>query len=285
MATATPGYVGPYRLLNVVHTGQTSQIWQAYHDANQKIYGIKMLLEDYRRDREHLGYLRWEAMVGQKVAHHRIVQVHTFDSDRGNPYLAMDWFPAPNMKRMILAGVEQRAHQLPKIIAEASEGLAYFNQMGWVHRDVKPDNFLVNDDGEVKLIDFALAHRNKTGLSKLLSPKAKVQGTRSYMSPEQIRGSAVDVRADVYSFGCTLHELLGGKPPFTGASADDLLRKHLRASPPSVEAANQNITPECADLVRRCLAKAPAKRPQSIDDFLMEFRAIRMFKTPPQVPE
>lgn len=285
MATITPGYIGPYRLLNVVHTGQTSQIWQAFHDGDQKIYGIKTLQGKFRRDREQLGYLRWEAAVGQKMVHERIVQIYLYASDRGNRYLAMEWFPAPNMKRRILAGIERIAHLVPKIIEQAAEGLAYFNQMGWVHRDVKPDNFLVTNDGQVKLIDFALAQRIKTGLSRLLAPRTKVQGTRSYMAPEQIRGVAQDIRTDVYGFGCTIHELLSGKPPYTGVSADELLRKHLKASPPSLEAFDRNVTPEFASLVRRSLSKEPSKRPQSMDDFLLEFRGIRVYKRAPRAPQ
>lgn len=261
MAPATPGQIGPYRLLNVVHTGQSSQIWQAYHDVEQKMYGIKMLLEKFRRDREHLGYLRWEAAVGQKVCHERIIQIHSFATDRGTPYLAMEWFSAPNMKRRILAGIDKIAYLVPKIIEQAAEGLSYFNEMGWVHRDVKPDNFLVSDEGDVMLIDFALAQRSKSGLTKLLAPKTKVQGTRSYMAPEQIRGVALDARADVYSFGCTVYELIAGKPPYTGVSADELLRKHLRTSPPSLEAVHRNVTPEFAQLVRRALAKEPDRAP------------------------
>jgi eukaryotic-like serine/threonine-protein kinase len=209
--------------------------------------------------------------------------VYRFDWDRGQPYVAMEWFSAPNMKQRILQGVERIAPLAQQIIDQAAEALGYFNRMGWVHRDIKPDNFLVGDQGEVKLIDFALAKRQRRGLAKWFMPRAKIQGTKSYISPEQIRGEAVDQRADLYSFACTVHELVCGKPPFTGVNVNDLLNKHLKTSPPSMEAVNPNVTSEFAQLVRRSLAKQPTERPESVDDFLLEFRRIRLFRTAPTV--
>ena len=285
MSSEAPGYLGPYRLLNVVHTGQTSQIWQAYHDGKQQRFGIKTLLQKFNREKEHVRLLRWEHAVGQKIAHERIVQIYELGSDRGDAYLAMEWFPAPNMKHVILHKSEAMIHLIPRIIEQAAEGLSHFNKLGWVHRDIKPDNFLVTDEGEVKLIDFALARRSSSGLTRLLSPKTRVQGTRSYTAPEQIRGAPLDQRADVYGFGCTIFELIAGKPPYTGASADELLMKHLRSPLPPLEAAAKNVSAEFAQLVRRCLAKDPAARPQSINDFLVEFRMNRVFKTAPRPPQ
>ena len=286
MATATPGHIGPYRLLNVVHTGQTGLIWQAYHDGKQQLFGVKTLSEKFRRNREELGYLRWEYTVGQKLVHKRIVRVHEFGIDRGNPYLALEWFSAPNMKQRIADGIGKIAHLLPKIIGQAAEGLGYFNARGWVHRDVKPDNFLVTDDGEVKLIDFALAVRSRRGLSRLFARKPKkLQGTRSYLSPEQIRGQVLDIRSDVYSFGCTIYHLLAGSPPFTGVSTNDLLNKHLKTPPPSLRGVDDNITPGFAQLLQRAMAKDPADRHQSVHDVLTEFRMNRVFNRIPLAPK
>jgi eukaryotic-like serine/threonine-protein kinase len=284
VAKPVPGFLGSYRLLNVVHTGHASLIWQAYDDANDRIVGVKTLLEKDTRDREQLHFLRWEYTIGQKLRHPSVIEIYPSAWDPSQPHFAMEWFSSPNLKQRFLQSSEKLLPLLPKIVEQACEALSYLHRMGWVHRDIKPDNFLVADDGDIKLIDFALARRSRRGLSQWLSPRTRViQGTKSYISPEQIRGQALDGRADLYSFACTIHEVLSGKPPFTGTSSNDLLNKHLRSTPPSLEALNQNVTSEFAQLIRRSLSKKRDARPESVDDFLREFRMMRVFKITPSV--
>ncbi len=282
MARGTPGYLGPYRLLNVVHTGHASLIWQAYDDAGQRIVGVKTLLEKDLLNREQINFLRREFTIGHRLQHSNIIRIYPSQWDSRQPYFAMEWFATSNLKqRLNLGGPDKIAPMLSKIVEESCKALSFVHHEGWVHCDIKPDNFLVTDDAELKLIDFALAKRVKRGMAKWLTMKTKPQGTKSYISPEQIRGAAVDGRADLYSFACTIHELLSGRPPFTGTSSNDLLNKHLRSLPPSLEALNPNVTPECAQLIRRTMSKNPDLRPKTVDDFLTEFRMIRAFKTRP----
>jgi eukaryotic-like serine/threonine-protein kinase len=281
VARGAPGYLGPYRLLNVVHSGHASLIWQAYDDANGRMVCVKTVRGMTAEDREQLRFLRQEYAVGRNIKHPRVIEMYAFGWDRGDAYLVMEWFPAPNLKQRLLQGREKLTPLLPKVIEQAAEGLSHFHSTGWVHRDVKPDNFLVTDDGDVKLIDFALATRRRRWLAKRLMPRAKVQGTKSYMSPEQIRGQGLDQRADLYGFACMIYELIAGKPPFTGMSSNDLLNKHIRSQPPALEAAGANVTPAFAQLVRRSLAKDPDARPKSVDDFLNEFRMMHVFKSMP----
>lgn len=282
VSRTTLTYLGPYRLLNVVHTGQIGQIWQAYDDGNQRFVGIKVLHDRFKRSREHIRYLRWEYKVARRVVHPCILEIFAYAVDRGTPYVAMEWFPAPNMKQRIQQGIGKMLHLVPKIIEQAASALAHFGRQGFVHRDIKPDNFLVADSGEVKLIDFALARRIRRGLWRLLPSGSKLQGTRTYMSPEQIRGEWLDERSDLYSFGCTLYELLTGKPPFTGSTQQELFSKHLKAPPPVLETIDSNITPEFAQLVRRCLAKDRRQRPGSAAEFLEELGKIKIFRITPR---
>lgn len=266
-------------------TGQTSQVWEAIHDARQQRYAIKMLLPELRKDRDQLVFLKQEFAVAKSLTSRRVIEVLELSRDGDIPYLVMEFFPAPNLKHWIQRGVDILAPHVTSAIRQAGEGLAYFHKQGWVHRDIKPDNFLMSPEGEVKLIDFALAVKEKKGLARLLSGKTKVQGTRSYMSPEQIRGQSLDQRADIYSFGCSAYEMVCGRTPYTGVSSNELLSKHLRQPAPSVEAANQNVTPEFADLLRRTMAKKPEGRPESMGTFLRELQNIKVFKQTPKAAQ
>jgi serine/threonine protein kinase len=285
VALAGQQYLGPYRLLHVVKTGQTSQVWAAINDKDQFRCALKTILGDFRKDREHLAYMKNEFLVGRTLEHERVIRIFEQGVSQGIPYLVMEFFPYPNMKDIILRVLDQVDFMLPTIIERAAEGLAYFNEKGWVHRDVKPDNFLVNLDGEVKLIDFALAQRQKGGLAKLLARKSKIQGTRSYMSPEQIRGQPLDVRSDVYSFGCTIYHLLAAQPPYTGVTSNELLGKHISAPIPVIETQNRNITPEFSRLLQSMMAKRPEARPSSMADVLRQVRVLPLYKVPPAGPQ
>lgn len=281
MAMTIGSYIGSYRLLSLVMTGQSSQVWEVMHDARQQRYALKAMLEDHRRNREQIAYLKNEYAVGKTLDHTRVLKYVELGSHRGDLFLIMELFKAPNLKNLLLREPDRLAQNIQPLIDQSAEGLAYLHRQGWLHRDVKPDNFLYSAEGQVKLIDFALAQRPKGALARLFARKSEIQGTRSYMSPEQIRGRPLSARSDMYSFGCMLYELVSGKPPYTGSNTNELLNKHLRAAVPSLEAANRNVTPQFGGLVRSMLAKDPDSRPESLDQFLTEFRSAKVFKVPP----
>jgi serine/threonine protein kinase len=276
---------GRYRLLNLLRVGKTCQLWEAIHDGEGKRYAIKVLLSEYRKDRQEVAFLKHEFEVGQKLIHPRVVQHYAYGSDQQNVYLVMEMFQAPNIKMVIQqGGVDELAPHINKVITQAAEGLAYFHKQGWVHRDIKPDNYLVKPNGDVKLIDFALAKKKQSAFAlRLPGLTQPVQGTRSYMSPEQIRGQRLDERADIYSFGCMLFELVAGKPPFTGTSTQELLNKHLTSAPPPVQSLNKNVTDPYANLVKELLAKNPKDRPKTMSDVLLKFHGMRVFVRDPRI--
>jgi serine/threonine-protein kinase len=244
---------------------------------------MKWLRRD-RYSRAAVAGLRHEYMVGQLLDHPHVIRTYEFDTCKEGAYLIMDLFRAPNLKQRIHMGVEKLFYYFPQIVTRAAAGLTHMHEKGWVHRDIKPDNFLVDDAFDVRLIDFNLSRKEQGRLGRLLGGKAKVQGTPSYISPEQIRGQAVDRRSDIYSFGCVIFELLHGRPPFTATSANELLNKHLRTKPPSLTVVNKEVDPDFAQFVQHMMAKDPDDRPDSLAELTREIKLYEVFRTPPKPP-
>ncbi|MFN0019809.1 MAG: serine/threonine protein kinase [Pirellulaceae bacterium] len=283
--TRARDFLGSYRLARLIRVGNTTAVWEAIKTGDPTRYALKIVREDLRKDRVEIAALKHELEVGQKLKHKNIIHIFEFNTEGSIPYLVMELFECPNLKLLLRQGVAELAYLVPRIIEQSAEALFYLHEQGWIHRDVKPDNFLVNDDGLVKLIDFAISERYKKGIGALFSFGSKVQGTRSYMSPEQIRGKTLDPRADIYSFGCMLFELVAGKLPFTGTTADELLTKHLSAPIPPLGVFNENTSPEFANLVKKMMQKRKEDRPDTMWDVVKEFRTLRVYKIMPKPPE
>jgi serine/threonine protein kinase len=245
---------------------------------------MKILLPEKMSDPEQRRLIKHEANVGKQLAHQNVIRIITVSKDSKNPYYVMEFFPAGSLKIRLLRKqfdfVRERIHS---ILKQGATALAYMNASGWIHRDVKPDNFLVNAAGELRLIDFALSQRiqRESLFSKLFRRKTVVQGTRSYMSPEQIRGQHLDGRADIYSFGASAYELVTARPPFRGMSNQDLLNKHIAEKPVTPQVYNPDLTDEFSNLVLRMLAKKREERPRDFHEVLMQLKNLKIYKNEP----
>jgi eukaryotic-like serine/threonine-protein kinase len=270
-------YLGTYRLTRLIRAGQTTQVWEAENEADGKKYALKVLQPNFKKNADEIGFLKHEFEVASEFRHPNVIRIFELNTKSELMFLVLELYDNPNMKIALRQGTQTMARIANKVIEQAAEGLFYVHERGWIHRDVKPDNFLVSEEGDVKVIDFTIAERKRGGFAKWFS-RTKIQGTRSYMSPEQIRGDALDARADIYSYGCVLFELLGGKAPYTGSTPDELLEKHLKASVPSALTVNPDLTQEAAHLISRMMAKDRRQRPESMWEFLKEFRGMKLFK-------
>ncbi|MFO0863958.1 MAG: serine/threonine-protein kinase [Gemmataceae bacterium] len=273
--------VGNYRLANLLMTGQNSQVWEVVENSSHRHFAMKLLLPEWAAKSEIREMLFHEANIGIKMAHPNVIKILEVNKDLKMPFFVMEFFPAGSLKlRLVRKQLDFIREKLPSILRQAATGLAYMNASGFVHRDVKPDNLLVNSSGELRIIDFAIAQRiqKENFFSKLFRKKQKVQGTRSYMSPEQIRGEALDGRADIYSFGITCFELTTGRVPFRAASSNDLLVKQITEKPVSPASYDKNLTDQFCELVLKMLAKKREDRPESFHEVLRTLNAIKIYK-------
>jgi serine/threonine-protein kinase len=274
----TDTQVDEYRLLNLMMTGQTSQVWEVSELASGRHFALKMLLPEHVRSIQQRQFLFHEGEVGRDVVHPKVIKMLAVVKDKNHPYLIMEFFPSTNLKLRLMHKDEAIKENLQGIIEQTATALAYMHERGWVHRDVKPDNLLMNASGEIRLIDFALAQR--ISKKRRARRKGKAMGTRSYMSPEQIRAEGLDARADIYSFGATLYELVTLRPPFRAANAQELLNKQILEKPTPPQVYNPEISDEFSEFILRMLAKKREDRPPDFHAVLLKFRSLRMFKTP-----
>ncbi len=274
--TKLPEQLGPLKLVQQIGLGKHCQVWEAVDAKSRTQVAVKVIVPDMATDAGQRKLLEHELKVAKSLDHPTVIKIDRLSEEGGLPHLVMEYFPAANLKKQIAAGVEPLVPKLQRIVTETALALDHMHSRGWVHRDVKPDNVLAAADGQVKLIDLAIAAKASGFLGKLLGSKTLAQGSPSYMSPEQIRGEALDARSDIYSFGCVIFELISGRPPYTGADTNDLLNKHVSATVPAVDAVNKNATTACAKFLRQMLAKKPAERPASMKEVLQQLRAIRL---------
>lgn len=265
-----------YRLRSLLQTGQTSQVFEVVELQSNRHFAMKILLPEAAGDPEQRRILFNEAEVGVKLTHPNVIRIVKVNRAKDTPHFIMEFFPSGSLRLRLqakdFAFIKQYAR---KIFKGAATGLAYMNASGYVHRDVKPDNMLVNSIGDTKIIDFAITKKVPTGFAKWFHRRGKPQGTPSFMSPEQIRDEILDGRADIYSYACTLYELTTGRPPFRGTSMNDLLGRHISEKPAPPSMYNPDLTDEFSAFVVKMLAKKKTDRHANFHEVLIDLRKIK----------
>ncbi len=282
--------IGGYKLRGLLYPGQRSQVFEVIEPSSGRHFAMKLLLPEYAKSKVDRANLFHEAEIGIKMRHENVINILKVNKAPANPHFIMEFFPAGSLRARLLSKDPRDKEFLKvnakKIFKQVATGLAYMNASGVVHCDVKPDNILVNGLVQTKIIDFAIAKRIEKGFfAKMFHRRRKPQGTPSFMAPEQIQDHLLDGRADVYGFGATLYDLTTGRPPFRGASMNELLRKHLVEKPSTPVAYNPDITDEFAAIVLKCLAKKKEDRFANFHEVLIELKKVKVFKSVPEAEE
>ena len=271
---------GKYRLVRELGRGGMASVWLAAHTILGAPVAVKILAPEIaaRDPRFMVRFLR-EARLAGRIHHPHLVAVHDVGRDpaTGLSYMVMDYLPGGSV-----AGLLARNGPLPeanalRIVTQVAGALAQAERYGMVHRDIKPDNILFDENGEAKLSDLGIAKADLDGHAKTLTQTAAVFGTPVYMSPEQVRDTRkVDIRADIYSLGVVFYEMLSAKRPYSGGSAVTVLLAVAEGKepPPDLAELRPNLPADTVTLVRRMMARDPEERPRTASALLTELRAL-----------
>ena len=268
-----PDSIGRYQILQRVGAGGMGVLYRGFDPKLDREVAIKVILTDFSEDAEQMRprFYR-EAKATARLQHRNIVTVFEFVEDQNQPHIVMEFLRGvPLAKRMAAAPPLMLDDRLD-IVAQLCAGLGYAHQQGVVHRDVKPANVFLLEDGTVKLLDFGIAKLTTSTLTR----QGDVLGSASYMSPEQVSGSdSVDGRADVWSTGVVLYELLAGRKPFEGETPTNVIVKILKEDPTPIESIVPNLPKQLISVVHRALQKDPTKRISKAEEFGRELQWIR----------
>jgi serine/threonine-protein kinase len=264
---------GRYELEERVGTGGMSAVYRAHDRLLERKVAIKILHARLGEDDEYVERFRREARAVAQLAHPHIVTViDRGEEDDGRQYIVFEYVEGDDLKQLVSRTGPLPIDQVVDLGAEIASGLAYAHERGIVHRDVKPQNVLLNGDGRAKVTDFGIAR--SLDVERGVTQTGTVLGTSTYIAPEQASGQPVDDRSDVYSLGVVLFELLTGDVPFPGENFVIVAMQHVNTPPPPVLERRPDAPPALAALVDRMLAKDHLERP-SMDEVVGELEALR----------
>ena len=259
--TAPGDRLGPYEIMEELGRGGMGVVFKARDVRLGRFVALKLLPPHRALDDAAKARFIAEAQAASALDHPNICTIYDADEHAGRLYLAMTYYEGETLKDRIARG-PLPVEDAVDFAMQAAHGLAEAHRCNIVHRDIKPANLMVNQSGILKILDFGIA---KTG-SENSTHTGGLLGTIAYMSPEQVQGTAVDQRTDLWSLGVVLYEMLTGVPPFQGAHEPALLHALLYENPCPVSALRTDVPPEVEQVVRKALVRNPAMRYQHADE-------------------
>jgi eukaryotic-like serine/threonine-protein kinase len=283
--------LGRYEVGAKIGEGGMGEVYLAKDLELDRKVALKILPAEVTANKDRVGRFIQEAKATAALNHPNIAHVYQIGESYGVNFIAMEFVEGHTLRDLI-HGPNIEPTKLLHYLQHAAEGLAKAHAAGIVHRDLKPDNIMVTRDGHAKILDFGLAKlletpdtvtngntpsNVSTAILRRRSIPGTVLGTVGYMSPEQAQGKTaeIDHRSDIFSFGCVLFEAVTGRRPFEGSDAIDTLNKIIREPAPPIRTSNSDAPAEMQRIIRRCLAKDPEDRYQSIKDVAIELRDLR----------
>src|SRR6266568_6776319 len=278
--------IGDYSVLSKIGEGGMGEVYRARDAKLGRDVAIKVLPASLSENADRLNRFEQEAQAAGALNHPNILSIYHIGTHDGAPYIVSELLEGETLRERL--GAHASSVPLPQRKAidyalQIARGLAAAHEKGIVHRDIKPDNIFITNDGRVKILDFGLA--KLTGASETQSQTeiptrrvdtdpGTVMGTMGYMSPEQLKGQPADHRSDIFSFGAILYEMLTGKRAFRGDSMAETMSAILREDPPDLYETNKTVSPALERVVHHCLEKNPSERFHSARDLAFAIESL-----------
>lgn len=270
-----PEKIGRYSIVDIVGKGGMGVLYRAQDTVLERDVALKMMLVDFSHDAATRERFQREARAVARLQHRNVVTIHELGEVEGTPYIVMELLGGRDLDALLKSDVQLSLVQKLEIAGQLCDGLAYAHEQGIVHRDIKPGNVRVLEDGTVKILDFGIAKFAQSSVTQTGS----VMGTPSYMAPEQIMGQPVDGRSDSFSAGVLLYELLSGEKPFQGDSPTAVVYQIMNGEPKPM--AIKDLPDSINQIVAKALQKSPENRYAKAKEMASDLQMVRAMLDPP----
>lgn len=253
--------IGGYRILQLLGKGGMGRVYKALQLSLDRIVAIKILSKQYADNALFIERFKHEAMALAQLSHPNIVAVYDVGDSQGFYYFSMEYMAGGTIAQRISRGRKLSPEKALKMMIDVARGLTYAEEKGIVHRDIKPENMMLDRHDNVKICDLGIAH--SINEAQVPAEPQGVFGSPHYIAPEQAKGAAPDHRSDIYSLGAAFYRILTGRTMFRGASARDIILKHLREEPISPKELEPRLPVSLSRAIEKMTRKNPEERYQN----------------------
>ena len=264
-------FAGRYQIIEELGSGGMGRVFKVFDTKIKEVVAVKLLKPEIAFQAKAIERFSSELKFARKIVHKNVGRMYDLNEEKGTHYITMEYVPGEDLKSFILRSRQLAVGTAVSIAIQISEGLAEAHRLGVIHRDLKPQNIMIDREGNARILDFGIA---RSSVDMGAAEMGMIIGTPEYMSPEQAEGKRADQRSDIYSLGIIFYEMVTGKAPFEGRTTFDIITKQKTEAPPNPIEQNPQVSSALSRLILKCMEKDSGQRYQTAEEVLEELKKI-----------